>query len=918
MKRGFENMNDLRVGPGAMVAALVLVCLSGVPACESSGTQMPVIADVPEPVALTERDIANHRAYFASTKETLFFSLESADGDDDPAATDTGGKGYDVAPFLVEEPQTISLCPDKGDASYEVEIDQGGAAVLSASSGKCATATLDAGSYELKLTRDAGAGRAPPMPMFVHSVTDASQCPTDVDPFAKSSSHWLVTTQRGWLSGAASTIVAGGTNAATENLTFVRSEALDPVNGVHFTRLSPPYDAFVNMNSNSLLPVVAMAPNLPRRGGVGGPLAFVWFFRTGFFPGLRDAKHIFKPVAGTDWSFRPSVVVDGIEYPWTDPKRSDAPWIYVGTPADGGTNAAPMTVTLAMRVYDTPAGIDTTPLGVGEVALTPSSGKLTYVINDANEFPSDFSKIVGMGGGPYTIRTGCDTSVNLYTGASYLGAGRFVGKSTSVDTPAVLSARVLRTKKILIATNRCTGCNLAGINLSGYTLGYVKLTDVDMTNANLSNAVLDNATLDGVNLDGANLVGTSFLGTTFKNVGLTGTDLRQTNLDALPKFMATVAADPCATGPIGNDASRLARTRATLKELPPATWRYLDMSDVTLDPPGVAAAGLSLEGADVCGSRLARASFKGWNLKNARFDKSDLTGTNLQSVTGSGASFRGATLTRTDLSGAVLANPSFDGATGDDAVFDDVTFTGGSMVEATMSGLQAVYASFTGFDMTRTSFEGEGPSSFYGATFTSSKLDSARLSNVFMNFATFTGGSMVEAKLVQTSFIDSVFSATNLTGVDARSAELTGAAFFNVDMTNAVFAPAAIESRSASFEHAVFCGGTFASTDLSSALLTGALFPTADTTLPSAAGPLTCLAVSVQGFISTNNTICPNGRKPLTSACTGAEWTVAAPPAPPCCDPGTQTCRYLKAGNACKADCDCKSKKCASSGVCAE
>jgi uncharacterized protein YjbI with pentapeptide repeats len=917
-------MNDRRVGPRAVVAAVVLVCLSGVPACESSGTQMPAIVDAPEPVALTERDIAKDRAYFASTKETLFFSLESPDGEDDPAAADTGGRGYDIAPFIVEEPQTISLCPDKGVESYEVEIDQGGAAVLSASSGKCATATLDAGSYELKLTRDASAGRAPPMPMFVHSaMVDASQCPADVDSFSDYENLWLLTTARGAVWGRGGFDTGNVTIFPNDNDTVYGPGLMfDPGLGVRFQRLDAASGSIV-MFSDKGLPAVAIGSEAPLQIGAGGPLTWLNTLKTGTPGGGYDGAtpHIFQPL-GSKWSFGPRAIVQGAQYAWMDAEVSSNPWVYVGTPSVG-TSPTPMSVTLAMRAFLSPTRYPK-PLGLGEVSFTPTNSPwITYVINDSNAFPTDFSRIGGMRGGPYTINTACDTSVYLYSAPNFGGDVRFVGKSTTVERGVALSARVVRTKKLLIETNACTNCNLASVNLSGYTLSNVKLTDVDMTKANLSNAQMDGAQLDSVNLEGAKLSNTSFHGATFRNVGLTGTDIRQTQFSAIPNFTATIAPDPCATGPLGNDASRLARTRATLKELPPSIWRYLDLSDVIFDPTGVPPAELSLAGADVCGSRLARASLNGWNLERARFDKSDLTGTKLQSVTGSGASFRGATLTRTDLTGAVLANPSFDGATGDSAVFNNVTFTGGSMLEATLPGVVALYATFTGVDMTRASFEvgtSGGSSSFFGASFTSSKLDSAKLSNVFMNFTTFTGSSMIESRLLQTSFNDSVFSATNLTAADARSANFTGAAFFNVTMTNALFGRASDASTAVSFEHAVFCGGTFAPTDLSSALLTGALFPTADMTLASAAGPVTCLAVPLQGLITTSNTICPNGLRPASTAsgCAGTDWVAATPPAPPCCDPSKQTCRYLKAGYACKADCDCRSKKCAASGLCAE
>jgi uncharacterized protein YjbI with pentapeptide repeats len=922
-------MNDLRVGPGALVAlAAVAVGLIGVNGCQSSGTQIPATVEAPEPVALTERDIADNRAYFASTKETLFFSLESADGEGDPAAGDTGGKGYDVSPFLVDEAQTLSLCADKGDERYEVEIDQGGEAVLHVSAGDCATATLTPGSYELKLTRDPRAGRASPMPMFVHSVADASQCPTDVDPFADYENLWMLTAERGTVWGRRGTDGGEVSYIAPENTYLISSAYFEPALGIRFKRLDAPSDS-IAMFSDKGLPAVAIGSEPPLQIAAGGPLTWLNTSTAGTPDGGYDGAtpQLFQPVGGT-WSFWPRALVRGAQYAWMDAHVTSSTSVFIGTPSVVGAAPTPFSVTLAMRAYPLPMGADAKPVGIGEVSFAPTTQATfypyyvpsAYVMNDSNAFPANFNNVFAWGrAGPYAVQPGCDTIAYLYSEPNFGGEVRLVTGPTTVDPAVIRSVRVARTKKLLIETNKCKGCNLAGVNLSGYTLYNVELTDVDMTRANLSNAQMAGARFTNVNFEGANLSKTSFYGATFRSVGLTGTDIRQAAFSAVPDFTSTIAPDPCATGPLGDDASRFARTKATLKQLPPSIWRYLDLSEVIFDNPALAG-DVSFLNADVCGSRLARASLEGWDLTGAKFDKSDLTRTVLQSVTGAGTSFRRATLAHTNLTGAVLRDASFDGAIGTDAIFANVAFTGGSMVEATMTGVQAAYASFTGFDMSRTTFEGGGSSSFYGASFTNSKLDSARLSNVSMSFTTFTGGSLIDSKLVQTSFINSVFSATSFKGANARSALFSEAAFFNVDMTDAIFAPAAAASAPASFERAMFCGDTFAATDLSSAILTGALFPMATVTLTLPAGPVTCLPVSLAGLITTSDTICPSGQKPssISGGCAGADWTVVAPPAPPCCDPSTQRCRYLKPGFACKTDCDCQSKKCATAGVCSQ
>ncbi|MEL6579237.1 MAG: pentapeptide repeat-containing protein [Cyanobacteria bacterium J06621_12] len=108
----------------------------------------------------------------------------------------------------------------------------------------------------------------------------------------------------------------------------------------------------------------------------------------------------------------------------------------------------------------------------------------------------------------------------------------------------------------LLATKKCSECdlsdaglvqaNLVGSDLTGVNLAGANLSQANLKGANLSGANLTGASLHGANLAGANLAGASLMGTDLRNAylnqaNLTGVDLNSAYLNGVKGLAATAA-----------------------------------------------------------------------------------------------------------------------------------------------------------------------------------------------------------------------------------------------------------------------------------------------------------------------------------------------------------------------------------------
>ncbi|MEL6910279.1 MAG: pentapeptide repeat-containing protein [Cyanobacteria bacterium J06629_2] len=119
-----------------------------------------------------------------------------------------------------------------------------------------------------------------------------------------------------------------------------------------------------------------------------------------------------------------------------------------------------------------------------------------------------------------------------------------------------VQAESLRDLNQLLATKKCSECDLSdaglvqanlvgadlvGVNLAGANLSQANLKGANLAGANLAGASLHGANLTGANFSGANLLGTDLRNAYLSNANLTGVDLNSAHLDGV-KGLATTAA----------------------------------------------------------------------------------------------------------------------------------------------------------------------------------------------------------------------------------------------------------------------------------------------------------------------------------------------------------------------------------------
>jgi uncharacterized protein YjbI with pentapeptide repeats len=209
----------------------------------------------------------------------------------------------------------------------------------------------------------------------------------------------------------------------------------------------------------------------------------------------------------------------------------------------------------------------------------------------------------------------------------------------------------------------------------------------------------------------------------------------------------------------------------------------LDLSNARLD-------GADFRGAILSGTRFSGSQLTGANLAEASLDKADLSNADLRSAALDGASARGATFKAARLDDASLEAADFSAADFSEASLiasrcGKAIFNGASMAGLSAAGCSAPRASFEGCELT-------------GADFAGARLKDAVFDSATIHDAAFTNADCEGLRLYAVQAAGARFDeanlngsrsglAANLSGASFARAQLTAAAWIEVDVSRAVF-----------------------------------------------------------------------------------------------------------------------------------
>jgi uncharacterized protein YjbI with pentapeptide repeats len=438
----------------------------------------------------------------------------------------------------------------------------------------------------------------------------------------------------------------------------------------------------------------------------------------------------------------------------------------------------------------------TTPLAAGQVALfVPDQGPCkssfeesasawgTWVVNLS--IP-DLSILV-TGGLNVPIGTllacmqvGPGTIATLYTETNYQGTSEVVGEDTLALQLAgqVKSLKLTPARQFIVATNACASCNLSGVDLSGLTLTGGSFPNSTFSGANLGQTKLDGAALDHADFSGAatTLAGADFTGSTLHCAKFIGADLTAATFGAVNAGTQLTTDFSCRLD--------LTTARLTRASLPPAVWRYLDLSGAAI--AGLTGAPLStpqdpldLRGAILSGVNLAEVQLDSANLgcvpATETYNGTQVC-TQLVQTTLFKATLRQATLVSANLQGATLDYANLAGANLCTAQLNEspTTRTSASLVGAQLKNVNLAGADLGGATFSSANFYSEGPGSCVPescalsapcATATGATMNSTDFSGAYLNGVDMSGG--------QTTAQGANFSGALLVGVDFSNANLS-------------------------------------------------------------------------------------------------------------------------------------------------
>jgi uncharacterized protein YjbI with pentapeptide repeats len=552
---------------------------------------------------------------------------------------------------------------------------------------------------------------------------------------------------------------------------------------------------------------------------------------------------------------------------------------------------SPTPFALGLTYYPTAGRTPVPALQPGEASLSFGDGS-TWVLHgsipDLNAIArgrQPLSSAISQNG--CCMKLGPQTVAAFYQLENFLGTTELVVGEDTQFLGGVLarSLRLTPARQFIIATNTCDHCDLSGVDLSGLTL-----TDGSFRNSSFSGATLTKTVFQGVVLDHADFsgAGTGLTGASFVHSHDRDTSLRCAKFAGVD--LTTVTFDALSVGgQLATDFScRLDLTGAHLRvaTFPPRAWRYLDLTDATIDD--VTEAPLSTRQAPL---DLRGAILTGVNLADVGLDFADLgCATDTHDASPVCTRLTRTTLTKAGLSGAGLVNANLQGAT-----LNFANLTGANLCSAQLNEAPT----------TKTA------ASLFGAQLKNANLAKADLSGATLASANFyssgTAGSCVPvgctlgacasaagATLNGTDFTGAYLSGTDLSGSSAQGANFTGALLVGVNLGNVNLSNDPATGTATRFIGAFLQGANFANANVANANFTSAYeLPAAGATMvfllnaehtafvdyqPAAGSTAGCVFFTYDHGVTlpvTNGTnTCPNGG-PGSGAggqCSPADW----------------------------------------------
>ncbi|MBV8070413.1 MAG: pentapeptide repeat-containing protein [Acidobacteriaceae bacterium] len=533
--------------------------------------------------------------------------------------------------------------------------------------------------------------------------------------------------------------------------------------------------------------------------------------------------HLCDVFSGFDFS---SIVKDlgHYQFSFTGFSLQPTPFSNLTLLENSDSNAPSTTMSVLFRFY--PDGTQIGNLNEGEAALYEGcnyQGKGVVISDDGLDPLSYTSDATTLTNSLVSVRIGNNTAVQLILA---VGTGTSVvtlyNDAACLSDPVDEANWVLRLDENLAAgasvepNEPCPNCRLVGADLSAFTLANADWQGADMSGATISGTQFTN----GTNLTGAKFIGATVNDASFQGATLTGTDFTGAKLTCV-NFSGTDSqhladlTQPILTNvqwiPSTSCLSNLAYTKLTVASVPPAYWKYADLTGaVFVDlKPGIQLSSQA-NAVDMSGARLADVS-----LPQVVLDYANLTGADLTQTLLSKSSLQHANLGTAKLYGAKLINANLESANLQSAYLTNnpptvqqaADLTGAFLRNANLS-----FAQLSGANFTDASFYG-----FNGAY--GPGVDSCAVND--------NGETNGCATAHHAIMNNTVFSGAYLFGVDFTTTQATGANFSNAVLTGANFDSAALGSDSAaasttSFESAFLQGANLGGATLDHVSLAGA------------------------------------------------------------------------------------------------
>lgn len=564
------------------------------------------------------------------------------------------------------------------------------------------------------------------------------------------------------------------------------------------------------------------------------------------------------------------------------------------------TGGAPEVFTIPIKYYQPGAAIP--PLQTGEVALfhgcNYDNTQGTWVVRanlpDVNNigYSSPFlgtRELLGQSTTNVSIRLGPGTVASFYGLTGYRAPFLNVGEDTSCTSAlsTFSSIKITPARDFIVATNRCTNCNLFGVDLSDLDLSRgvfsgSTFVGADLTNTDFELTALDRATFS-LPYTSTVLVNTDFTDAYLDSANFQSADLSQTNFRSTEGIaVSSFSARP-----------NLSKATLDLYTFLPSDWRWLNLDGAIIN--GVAGATLSttanpldLSGAVLNNVNLSSVILDGANLgcTSDPLDGSTVC-TQLNHTTLTKASLRRVSLAHALLQGADLNSANLDGA---NLFAANLSGSETSQLSATLQGaflrnVNLAQANLTGANLANANFY---------STATATACNSTAADGFLITCA-----SAVNAKLKNTVFTGAYLAGVDFSGSTPQSANFSGAYLAGSHFTNANLTqdtPTGLRTdftkawlQGATFNNANVTGANFASAvaDLTSSR--GATLPVQlgsdHLTFPNytALGTPGCVAFTYSSATvvptTDSSNLCPDGN---FGPCSMAQWQVVFPPMPVC------------------------------------